>query len=240
VTYTSVGGTDVSTEAQYQDWAKALSDDQLPTGWDRVRTTRNATLAKHGDAGLLFKEFKRGTPAERMLKPLRGGVVQRAISNGNALKRAGFGAPEVVYEGALPTGVEFLFTKPGPGSDLGDWLANHRSDTDFRRQMLEALGAYIGRLHGSGFVHGELHADSIYVIYTGEHFHFTLANNEQNRRLQPVPGKLMLKNLKQLAVLDRGAMGVTDRTRFFMAWRRQLPHLAEGEARLLVREVIGD
>lgn len=222
------------------DWARALSDDQLPTGWDRIATTRDARLARHGEAGLLFKEFRRGTPAQRMLAPLRGSAVRRAINNGEALQRAGFGAPEVIFHGALPGGGEFLFSQPGPGQDLGEWLARHRSDTEFRRRMLAALGAYIGRLHGSGFVHGELRADSIYVIFTGEHFNFTLANNEKNRRLKPVPGKLMLYNLRQLAVLDRGAMGVTDRTRFFMAWRRQLPHLAEGEARLLVREVIGD
>ena len=69
-----------------------------------------------------------------------------------------------------------------------------------------------------------------------------LARAERTRMSlgQSICRKLMLHNLKQLAVLDRGAMGVTDRTRFFMAWRRQLPHLAEGEARLLVREVIGD
>ena len=41
-------------------------------------------------------------------------------------------------------------------------------------------------------------------------------------------------------LVPRGRLGVTDQTRFFIAWRRQLPHLAEGEARLLVREVIGD
>lgn len=232
--------TDVITQAQYRDWAQALAQDRLPEGWGRVTTTVNARLAKHGEAGLLFKEFKRGTPAQRMLAPLRGSAVQRATSNGEALRRAGFGAPDIVFHGKLADGGEFLFSRTGPGTDLNEWLANHRSDTNFRRQMLAALGAYIGRLHGSGFVHGELRADSIYVIYTGEHFNFTLANNEQNRRVRPVPGTLMLHNLRQLAVLDRGAMGVTDRTRFFMAWRRQLPHLAEGEARLLVREVIGD
>lgn len=234
------GGKDVSTEAHYQHWAQALADDQLPDGWERIATTRDARLARHREDGLLFKEFRRGTPAERMLAPLRGSPVRRAINNGEALNRAGFGAPEVVCHGALPGGGEFLFCRPGPGQDLREWLTSHRGDTKFRRRMLAALGAYIGRLHGSGFVHGELRAESIYVIFTGEHFNFTLANNEKNRRLKPVPGTLMLRNLKQLAVLDRGAMGVTDRTRFFMAWRRQLPHLAEGEARLLVREVVGD
>lgn len=232
--------TDVNKEAQYRDWAYALAEDRLPDGWDRVSTTVNARLAKHSEAGLLFKEFRRGTPAQRMLAPLRGSAARRAISNGEALRRAGFGAPDIVFHGELPGGGEFLFSRAGPGSDLNEWLASHRSDTEFRRQMLAALGAYIGRLHGSGFVHGELRAESIYVIYTGEHFNFTLANNEQNRRVRPVPGTLMLRNLRQLAVLDRSAMGVTDRTRFFMAWRRQLPHLAEGEARLLVREVIGE
>ncbi|NND67790.1 MAG: hypothetical protein HKN19_09400 [Halioglobus sp.] len=232
--------TDVSTEAQYRDWAHALADDRLPEGWDHLTTTVNARLAKHASEGLLFKEFKRATPAQRMLAPLRGSTVRRAISNGDALRRAGFGAPDIIFHGTLPGRGEFLFSRPGPGNDLNEWLARHREDTAFRRQMLAALGAYIGRLHGSGFVHGELRAESIYVIFTGENFNFTLANNEQNRRIQPVPGTLMLRNLRQLSALDRGRLGVTDRTRFFMAWRRQLPHLAEGEARLLVREVIGD
>lgn len=230
----------MSEQEQYLDWARALADDQLPEGWDRVATTVHARLARHTDAGLLFKVFRRGTPAQRMLAPMRGKPVARAISNGEALRRAGFGAPDVVFHGDLPDGAQFLFTRAGPGEDLNEWLARHRSDTEFRRDMLAALGAYIGRLHGSGFVHGELSAQSIYVVYTGQSFNFTLANNEMNRRLRPVPGKLMLKNLQQLAVLERAALGVTDRTRFFMAWRRQLPELAEGEARLLVREVIGD
>ena len=221
---------------QMQEWAEQLSQDFLPDGWEHVTSSAFTRVAHHREHRLYYKEFLPRSPMERAKAALRGSRAARARHNGDALLRAGFDAPQNLYWGVLTSGGEFLYCSESPGQGVGQWLLQHGDDVPRKRQLLDELGIYIGRLHQSGFVHGALRPDNILAHWRGDRFTLTLLDNERNRRLQPAPGKALLRNLMQLSMLRSTAITRTDRLRFFRSWRRQMRDLSAEETLLLARE----
>ena len=105
-----------------------------------------------------------------------------------------------------------------------------------RRQLLEALGIFIGRLHATGFLPGDLEASDVLAEQLEDRFQFTLINNEHSVKKLPPPGRMLLKNLMELNLLPPSALSRTDRMRFFVAWRRQMRDLSSIETKVLAAE----
>lgn len=213
----------------------------MPAGWERVRSSAYTRVAHHSGLHLYYKQYLSRSPAASLKESVRGSRGTRARLNAEALLLMGFDAPHSVLWGKLAGGGEYLFTVEAPGEPVDRWLRENLAKPDpaqlrSRRQLLHALGTYIGRLHASGFVHGDLRPENILAGQTQDQFRFTLVNNERNSRRTPIPGRLLLRNLMQLNMLPLADLGRTDRMRFFKAWHRQMRELSAVEAKILAVE----
>lgn len=198
-------------------------------------------VAVHRELGLYYKEFRARSPAAALRALTKGSRATRARTSGDALLLAGIDAPETVFWGELPSGREYVFSAAAPGSGVGHWLrdnlvARSSASLQLRRQLLQALGTFIGRLHATGFIHGNLQPNHVLVALAQEQFRFTLIDNERVTKKTPVPGKLLLRDLTQLNTLPRAVLSRADRLRFFLAWQRQMRDLSPMEAKILAAE----
>lgn len=190
---------------------------------------------------VFYKEFLPRSPLESLKALARGSRGQRARLNSDALRSAGIEAPESLAWGKLPRGREYLFSRAVPGCGVTDWLRERltgRSGASLkqRRELLHGLGIFIGRLHGAGFIHGDLRTSNVMADYRGERFYFGLIDNERNQQQLPPTGRSVLRNLMQLNMLLPSDLSTRDRMRFFTDWRRQMRDLSDEEARLVAVE----
>ena len=143
-----------------------LSENYLPDRWELVSNSALTRVAVHRELGLYYKEYVTRSPAASLQALARGSRATRARVNGEALLLAGIDAPETIHWGQLPGGAEYLFTTAAPGESLTHWLrtllAERQGETlQLRRQLLHALGTFIGRVHATGFIHGDLRPDHV-------------------------------------------------------------------------------
>lgn len=218
-----------------------MSDDYLPDGWERVSSSASTRVAVHRKLQLYYKEFLTRSPAAVLQAQVKGNRATRARLNAEALLLAGIDAPHNVLWGQLPGGGEYLFTVAVPGASIRRWLCETLASRDeeqlrLRRQLLYALGTFIGRVHATGFIHGELSPDNVLAALVQGQFRFTLLNNEGNTQKIPTPGKLLLRNLMHINMLPLADLGRTDRMRFLRAWRRQMRDLSSVEGKILAAE----
>ena len=221
--------------------ALQLADERLPAGWELVNSSAFARVAVNQQMQLYYKEFLPRSPLESLKALVRGSRAQRARKNGEALLRAGIDAPANIFWGTLPGGRDYLYTAAAPGQGITQWLRNTLVDRTGeqlrrRRQLLVALGTFIGRVHATGFIHGDLRPGNVLASLQREKFSFTLIDNERNVQKVPPPGKMLLRNLMQLNMLLPSDISHTDRMRFFCAWHRQMRDLSPLEARILGAE----
>jgi serine/threonine protein kinase len=128
-----------------------------------------------------------------------------------------------------------------PGQGITQWLrdtlvARSGEQLQRRRQLLRALGTFIGRIHATGFIHGDLRPGNVLAVLEQGRFRFTLIDNERNVQKIPPPGKMLLRNLMQLNMLLPSDISRSDRMRFFTAWRRQMREWSPLEAKILGAE----
>ena len=124
---------------------------------------------------------------------------------------------------------------------MTDWLRQKLSGRDpdslrVRRQLLIGLGVFIGRLHATGFTHGDLRPSNVLAEHLADRFQFSLIDNERNVQQQPPAGKLVLKNLMQLNMLLPSDLTHSDRWRFYCAWQAEMHDLSAHQARQLATE----
>jgi serine/threonine protein kinase len=218
--------------------AQQLSSDRLPTGWELVDSSSHTRVARHLALGLYYKEFRHRSPADRFKAVLRGSRAARARRHGDALRHAGINAPANVAWGHLDGGREYLFTREVSGKGVDQWLrdATSRRSPDqlgTRRQLLYQLGTFIGRVHATGFIHGDLRPGNVLASFEGGRFRFSLIDNERTTRSASPPGRGLLRNLMQLNMLTPSELSLADRARFFRAWRRQMRDLSRLECAIL-------
>jgi serine/threonine protein kinase len=214
----------------------------LPDQWETVSASDFTRVAVNRTLGLHYKEYQIRSPAASLKARVTGSRAERARSNNDALLLAGIDAPRNVHWGKLPHGREYLFMETAPGTSVNRWVIDTLAQTHgearrLRRQLLQALGTFIGRVHATGFIHGDLRPGNVLAVQIADQFHFTLIANESNTHKVPTPGKLLLRNLMQLNMLPLSKLSRTDRMRFFCAWRRQMRDLSAVEAKVLATEV---
>jgi hypothetical protein len=221
--------------------ARQLSKEQLPAGWDTVQSSAYARVAFNEEQQLYFKEFLPRSPLESVKALFRGSRCKRARVNGEVLRWYGIDAPVNILWGRLPGGSEYLFTAAASGQGVNRWLCVTLADRSKhslhqRRELLQALGSFIGRVHATGFIHGDLRPGNVLASRQDGRFQFTLLDNERLLRKVPPPGRMLLRNLMQLNMLPHTDISVTDRMRFFCAWRRHMRDLSPVEAKILGAE----
>lgn len=221
--------------------ALLLADQQLPDGWQVVASSGFAHVAQQVELQLFYKEFLPRSPLEKIKSLVKGSRATRARKQSEALLNAGFNAPQNLAWGQLSGAREYLFTRAVPGDGVSLWIKTILKGKDEeclceRRKFLRELGIFIGRLHATGFIHGDLRTSNVLARRGVDHFEFSLIDNERNVQYRPAPGKLLLKNLMQLNMHTPNELSRTDRWRFFRAWHSQMRDLSSLEAKLIARE----
>jgi tRNA A-37 threonylcarbamoyl transferase component Bud32 len=197
-----------------------------------------ARVACHVENKIYYKEFLPRSPIEKLKAMVKGSRATRARLNSEALLKAGFEAPKSLAWGPLPGGREYLITNTVAGAGVTQWLRSKLATRDpqnllLRRQLLKQLGVFIGRLHATGFVHGDLRTSNVLAALRGDSFHFALIDNERNVFHRPAAGRAVSRNLMQLNMLPPAELSLSDRMRFFHNWRRQMRDLSTLEANLV-------
>lgn len=222
-----------------------LAHEALPEGATLVPSSCAAQVVRARIGGELFfmKVFLPQGIADRLKQTLRGSRASRAKQAAQALHRAGFYTPPVVLAGEAP-GLSWMVTRAVPGIALGLYLdAFLRGPLSverlaWKRRILLALGELAGRLHGQGFIHGDLRLNNILIDAHAPAPVFYLVDNERNRCFPNLPPrKLRIKNLVQLSLVYPELGTRTDRQRFFRTYWGQLPSPGARERQMLVAEV---
>lgn len=198
-------------------------------------------VAYNAELKLYYKEYLSRSPLETARGLLQGSRAARARKASEALRFAGFNALKSVYWGKLKGGREFDYTLEVPGECVHTWLRNTASSDEpeaahMRRALAASLGVTVGRLHASGFIHGDLRPCNVIAHYADGRFSLSFLNNERTVRKTSPSGKLLLGNITQLNMLPHRLLGNTDRMRFFVAWRRQLREFTAVEAKIIAAE----
>ncbi len=231
-----------STHTELQLMAQLLVDQVSVQGWECVASNPSRQILCQSEQRLYCLLYPPRPPLTRLLAPLRLSHAQRAQTNCTALLIDGFPAPKPIARGTLTNGTEYLFLEKLPGDSVKYWLRYGLAGRDpaslaMRRALLRDLGAFIGRLHATGYLHGNLSTKNILTIYRGGRFCFALLDNVSVRLCHPVPGADLLAELLRLNHLEPCDLTLTDRWRFFTAWRQQHVELGHLEARLLATEI---
>src|SRR5262249_8956801 len=137
----------------------------------------------------------------------------RAFRMGEALRNAGFAAPEVVTA-ARHGRSGLLVTRDAGGEDLLAAVAAFSPDRGAKRALLRALGTEIGRLHRAGFVHGDLVPANIRWV-DGR---FVFLDNDRTRRSAVLVRLTGRRNLVQLGRFVVRGLTLTDRARVLGAY----------------------
>ncbi len=226
---------------ELHEYALQLSAGELPPGWDVVQGPSACRVAFSPERQVYYKEFPPPSPLAYCKALLAGSRATRWRKHSDALLFVGIDAPQSLAWGRLPGGSEYLFTRAAAGQDVASWLRTVLADRTgetlaTRRKLLEALGIFIGRVHATGFIPGDLQASDVMANLLEDRFQFTLVNNERTTKKIPPPGRMLLRNLMELNLLPPPVISQTDRMRFFVAWRRQMRELSPIEAKILAAE----
>ena len=113
----------------------------------------------------LVKRFRAGAGAVERVKAAVGRApADREWDALAALHAAGLPVPEPLALGALADGDRLLAMEWVEGKLLLDALP---ADRAARRTLLRALGELVARVHGAGWVHGDLHAGNVLIAAQG-------------------------------------------------------------------------
>lgn len=152
---------------------------------------------------------------------------------GVALSAAGFGAPLALGAGERRrfrlVRQSFVVTENIQGLPLPAFLADlmrRRERVSIKRKGIVALALAVRRLHGCGFVHGDLVATNLFVAtgHDGEMTYYFMDNDRTHRFASWLPQSLWKRNLIQLNRLPLPGVTLQDRMRFLCAYlgRRRL------------------
>jgi hypothetical protein len=196
-----------------------------------VRRSRHAAtycmcVGGPGDSGrdvflMLFDASRGFEMLKRMVRGTRSSHVVRVTA---ALNAAGFCAPPIILLGEEGTdGRAMVVTERIAEERLPKLLRERGVDALLRkRAVLRALGGEIARLHGAGFVHGDLTPYNLFVA-RGEPPRFIFIDHERTRRGFPVGRwRRRLRNLVQLGRFELPGLTHADRMRVFRAYAEAL------------------
>jgi hypothetical protein len=207
-----------------------------------MRRSRHATtyIARHPASGepaeIYVKVFHapRGMDAVKTL--FRGSRAANTARITQALNAKGFRTARLMLHGEhRKSGRTIVVTARADGGPLVEAVAarsNGAGTLGRRRALLVALGNEVGRLHASGFIHGDLTPFNIFVEKT-EPPRFVLLDHDRTRRSRIGRERVRLRNLVQLGRFDLPGVSRTDRLRVFKAYAAAAS--ARDERAMLIR-----
>lgn len=198
----------------------AVSDGRMPNRRSRHATTYKVRTGEPGidglDAFVKIYDSPSGLGAiKRLIRGSRAAHVARICS---ALHDLDFSVPRVILCGEeTASGRAMLVTPRADGTPLSSYLGEPRDDTR-KREILEALGREIARLHRAGYIHGDLTPYNVFLA-SGDPLRFTFIDHDRTR-VAFIAGRCrrQLRNLVQLLRFDLPGLTTNDRMRVLDAW----------------------
>lgn len=217
----------VAVESALTEAATALLHDQpLPEGVERVPSSALARVARMTVEGQEFylKVYLSGGRMDNFKQRLRGNRAERARRAAEELEHFGFATAEVVLTGAAGDS-SWMVSRAIDGIGFGFYAHGFLrppfspARLRWKREVITALGDYVGRLHAVGIVHGDLRMNNIIIDGHATEPSFALIDNERNMRFRfYMPRRLRIKNLVQVTLFYPPLVSRTDRLRFYQAY----------------------
>jgi tRNA A-37 threonylcarbamoyl transferase component Bud32 len=219
---------------------------QLPedNSWQWVQSSPFAKVARIrvADGEYYFKAFLPRGSVEAIKTLLRGSRARRCCKNTEKLLVAGFSAPRILAaktRGPIP----WIVMQGVRGIAWADYLASFLTHPEtverlrWKRRLIRALGAEVGRLHRKGFAHGDLRPFNVLVDSAAREPLFHFIDNERSRRSPHLRERERVRNLVQINMLQAPQIQCSDRLRFWRAYCAAAELSPRAEKRL--RKLIG-
>jgi serine/threonine protein kinase len=181
---------------------------------------------------------------KHLFRPSRA---KRALAGSLLLNEYGFCAPDIIALGERRCGPVctsnfFITSELDNAKNLydffdGNWRGQSPQVLRDKRRFIRALGKTVGRMHRAGIFHGDLRAGNVLVRNTEAGWQFCFLDNERTRKFAFLPGRLRLKNLVQINMLQSKVISNTDRMRFFTSYLAQNERI-RGRWKDLARKVV--
>jgi hypothetical protein len=197
------------------------------------------------DSGPIFVKFFNSRGLKDLL-PVKKNRAQRAVEGGMILLNNCFLTPAIIAHGLVLRGItvveSFLITRWIEESlNMYFYLKKYfdppvSGETLMqKRNLLEALGLLIGRMHKKGIYHGDLRPGNILIGDREGEVGFYFIDNERTQYFsQGLPYRLREKNLIQLNMIVKPQITFTDRLRFFRAYLRENPQFKEDAGAMML------
>lgn len=201
--------------------------------WQQLASSANAQVFYHAGDKVYLKFF----PDSRLRNQIKTLILpplarhRRFVRNGRKLREAGLNAPSVLDHGITSDldrrkKVGYVLTAAFDGMGLGSFCSQYlvRSSTDSRirqwkRRVMEALGAEIAKLHNAGISHGDLRPDNVLLSCSSPEPRFCFIDNERNRQhVFGITRGAVVKNLVQLNMIWPEDLGASYRLRFLRSY----------------------
>jgi len=192
------------------------------------------------DADLFVKHFDPPAGWERLKSWFRRTRLSRTERITIALRAAGFSVPPILLHGLhRESRREVIVTARAEGDGPILALRGLDGSIEAKRAVLCALGTEVGRLHGAGFIHGDLTPFNIRIV-VDEPPRFAFIDNERTRRNAVIARRRRrLRNLVQLGRFALPGITRSDRMRVFRAYEATLhrchSHSLERKAAAMLR-----
>ena len=213
--------------------AQQLFREAALDAWVGVLSSKQANVWYHPEHQVYLKIFLE----PKLVKRLRAKLLpfyarqRRFITKTQQLIDIDFPAPQIMAGGELDVG-GFVVTKAFPGIGLGSFFSQYlrKSATDkrlrrWKREVMDALGKLVGRLHNSGVVHGDLRPNNILLSAQNREPTFCFIDNERNHYgYGRAAVSAAIKNLSQLNMIWPEDVSASYRLRFINSYWETNPY----------------
>ncbi|WP_208596275.1 lipopolysaccharide kinase InaA family protein [Desulfovermiculus halophilus] len=197
-----------------------VNSGMLPPGWKKVQSARTAVVARRQtpEGGVYCKVFLPRDRREGLKRLVRLGRGARAVKNEKMLYGAGFRVQEHLFWGRQGSR-DYIVSREIKGVKMVSWLEGKGGAPKRRREILKHLGEEVGKLHRTGFVHGDLRLSNILIREDAEKPVFYFLDNERTHlHRRRIPRREIVKNLRQINTDAVSRLSRTDRLRIFQAY----------------------
>ncbi len=199
---------------------------QLPDdNWQWVSSSGGSKVARFifDNQEYYFKAFLPRDSFETIKSFIRGNRARRFWTQSNNLEQQGFSVPKVITAnvyGVMP----WIIMKSVSGIAWGDYLCSFLTHPKtfrrlrWKRELIRALGTEVGRLHGLGFLHGDLNPFNVLIDTNQTKPKFHLIDNERSRRPFYLLERERIRNLIQINFFRSPQFQRTDHLRFWISY----------------------
>jgi tRNA A-37 threonylcarbamoyl transferase component Bud32 len=174
---------------------------------------------------IYLKQYLCGSGLRFIKSIFRRSRARRAFEAALMLAKNGFDTSEVVAMGERRNGFfngkSFLATFAVENSKAiyqlipEDSRVSNKEQLRSWRQLIQAFGRTVGRMHAKGIFHGDLRLGNVLARQEENYWRFFFLDNERTKKFDRLPFNLRVRNLVQVNMVRKANLSNTDRMRFF-------------------------